>query len=650
MIDIQNLSIQYSGKYLFEDVNLRINENDRIALVGPNGSGKTTLLRLLTDIEHPEDGSINKKKNLSVGFLPQEFISNSNRNLFDEVKSSLKSYTELEDHELRINEKLQLLDDNDPEKLKLLDTIGKIHHKKEHIEFYSIDAKIAKVLEGLGFKEEEFSNSMKQFSGGWQMRIELAKILLNDHDLILLDEPTNHLDIPSLEWLINYLKQSNNALLIVSHDRRFLNLVTDKTFEIFNKGINYFKGNYESFIKYKEERDLQLRAQLKNQLKRRKEIERFIERFRYKNTKAKQVQSRIKLLDKEEIIEIDEDDSSIDFKFPEPGRSGVIPVELNNLSKSYGSKSVLENIQLRIERGDKVAFVGRNGEGKTTLAKIIAKRLEPTSGKINYGQNVEIAYYSQEVTEELNLENDVYDSVAQVAEDLTPVQIRSLLGSFLFTSDDVFKKVKILSGGEKSRVALAKILFTKSNLLILDEPTNHLDFNSKQILQRALINFSGTIIMISHDIDFIAPIANKTIEFKNKKIHEYPGDINYYLSKISEEQEPDSNEESDSQQKLKRKNLKRQEAELRNKKFNATKKLKERITELESEIERLESEKLNLETELGSPDVFSNPNLAKEKNKNYDEIKSMLNSTYDEWTNISHELEEIEKSFDQSIS
>ncbi len=644
MIDIINLSIQFGGRYLFDNVNLRIAKNDKVALVGSNGTGKSTFLKLLSGLEQPESGEIQKQRGIKIGFLPQEFIAVKGKTVFHEIKSSLSEINLIISKEEKITSELSKKDLPDDAKQELLHDLGDLTHRKEEIGFYETDSKIEKVLIGLGFMEEDFFRKTDEFSGGWQMRIELAKILLGSNDLILLDEPTNHLDIDSLEWVMDFLYDFKGAIVVVSHDRHFINKITNKTLEIFNAKLNFFSGNYDAYLTFKEERDIQLRAAQKTQQKKIADTMKFVERFRYKATKAKQVQSRIKLIEKMDVVELIEEEKKIDLKFPEPERSGAVPVELLGISKWYGDNKVLNNLDLQVTRGEKIALLGPNGSGKTTLSRIIAGKLEINGGEIKYGHNTSVSYYAQEVTAELDLDNDVIDEVASANSEFTIPQLRTLLGSFLFSDDDVFKKVKVLSGGEKSRVALAKILLTKANLIVLDEPTNHLDYSSKGILQRALINFPGTLIIVSHDIDFLRPIADKVIYFKEGKTNIYPGGIDYYLSKRKDE-DIIVKSRQDNDDKLNKKDQKRIEAELRQKKYLHTKDLKKEIEGIEKDIEKCEDLKSNLEVELTREDVYSNPELAKEKNMEYENVKNRLEVLYSKWTLLNHDLEEIEKSF-----
>lgn len=651
MIDLIDLSVQFTGKYLFDKVNLKINKGEKIALVGSNGTGKSTLLKLIIGYEQPESGSVQKPKNCRIGYLSQEFISLKGRKLKEEVLHSLDFVNYILKSEKILNEELSKTSVSENEKQELLLKQGELNHMKDRTGYYSIEPVVEKILTGLGFSEDDFEKRTQEFSGGWQMRIELAKILAAENDLILLDEPTNHLDIDSLQWLIDFLKNYRGTIITVSHDRYFLNQITTKTLEIFNRNVAFYNGNLNSYLQFKEERDIRLEAEMKLQQKKIKETQDFIERFRYKATKAKQVQSRIKQLEKVELIDIPQSEKEITIHFPEPPRSGLVPLKIENLVKSYGNKLVLNGVDLQIDRGDKIAFVGPNGAGKTTLAKIIAEKTGYNSGTVELGHNTFISYYAQEVAENLNTALDLIESLAEGADELTPLQIRKILGSFLFSDDDVFKKVKVLSGGEKSRVALAKILITKANLIILDEPTNHLDFSSKRILQQALTDFPGTEIIVSHDVEFLRPIVNKVVEIRNRKLKLFEGGIDYYLTKVNEipEREVFSAKSSGVQNQSK-KDIKRLEAELRNRKYKLTKDLKDKITGLEKDIEKLETAKESLEKELADPSIYGNPESVKEKNKNYNEVKVQLDDNLTVWVELSEQLGNIEAGIEKELS
>lgn len=646
MIDLSSISLQFGGKYLFQNINYRINAGERISLVGANGTGKTSLLKIISGELIPESGKILKQKRISIGYLPQENITHKGKTLIEEASLALTDIYELQNKENEITDLLNQKSLDDEEHTDLINQLGEIHYRLEELDSYSASSKVEKILLGLGFQEKDFERYTEEFSGGWQMRIALAKILISQNDLLLLDEPTNHLDLDSLNWLISFLKAYKGSLLIVSHDKYFINAVTNKTLEIFLGRFNTFNGNYDAFLKYKEERDAQSEQLFIAQQKKIKETQNFIERFRYKATKAKQVQSRIKQLEKIELIELPETTGKINIKFPPAIQSGRLNIELNDISKLFGELSVFEDLNFKIERGEKIAFVGRNGAGKSTLAKLINGSLEPTSGERVEGHNTLFAYYSQDVADNLNPDLDILETIEGIAEDKTLGQLRSLLGCFLFTGDDVFKKIGVLSGGEKSRVALAKILLTKANFIILDEPTNHLDISSKQILQNALVDFSGTLLIISHDIDFLKPIANKVIELQSGELKVYDGDIDYYLYKKNViEEKQNVHAEKPNLSSLTKKDQKRIEAELRQQKYQQTKDLIKSIGRIEEEISRLENEQTNLEVELGDEEIYSNPILSKEKTKRYESVKLELKSLLQEWEQLQEKLLEIEEKF-----
>ncbi|MDR3627072.1 MAG: ATP-binding cassette domain-containing protein [Ignavibacteriaceae bacterium] len=648
MIDLSNISLQFNGKYLFQNVNYKINSGDRISLVGANGTGKSSLLKIITGIMVPESGKIIKQKNITIGYLPQENVTHKGKTLLEEAKSALTDIIRLQEKEKEITDELTGMGPNDEGHEDLINQLGEVHHKLEDLGSYSASSRIEKILLGLGFEEEDFDRTTDEFSGGWQMRIALAKILISQNDLLLMDEPTNHLDIDSLEWLTAFLKNYKGAIIIVSHDKRFINAVTKKTLEIYLGKFNTFNGDYDAYLKFKEERDILAVNQYAVQQKKIKETEKFIERFRYKATKAKQVQSRIKQLEKISLIELPDSKEEIAVRFPPPPPSGIISFELKSLYKSYGSKEIFNNLDFQVVRGDKIAFVGPNGAGKSTLVKIISGAIDFNAGERIIGYNTVVSYYAQDVADNLDPELDILETVENVSENQTIGQLRSLLGSFLFSEDDVFKKVGVLSGGEKSRVALAKILLTKSNLIILDEPTNHLDISSKQILQKALQEFQGSLILVSHDIDFLTPIVNKVVEIRKGEIKSFTGGIDYYLSKREEllqqlqgEEKTQSNSEA-----VSKKDKKRIEAEQRQKKYNATKDLNKEIQDIENKIETLEKKVKELEYDLTIPEVYNNPVKARELTLEFNSSKNDLDKSISLWERLSEELAEIEKQFD----
>lgn len=646
MIDLSNISLQFNGKYLFRDVNLRINSGDKISLVGANGTGKSSFLKIISGQLTPETGKINKQKNISIGYLPQENVTHSGSSLIEESKTALSTLLTIQEKEKLITEKLNDYNLSDEERNDFIHQLGEIHHRLDDLDAYSAESKIKKILAGLGFEENDFERLTDEFSGGWQMRIALAKLLISQNDLLLLDEPTNHLDIESLNWMINFIQNYDGALLTVSHDKFFVNNVTDKTLEIYLSKFSMFNGKYDAYLKFKDERDTQTENQFTLQQKKIKETEKFIERFRYKATKSKQVQSRIKQLEKIERVELPEFNSTIRFRFPEAPPSGRIAIELKSISKSFGDKKLFEKIELIIERGEKVAFVGPNGAGKTTLGKILAGVID-FNGERHIGHKTTIAYYSQDVADNLNPMLDLIETLEGVAENFTIGQLRGLLGSFLFRGDDVFKKVGVLSGGEKSRLALAKILLTKSNLIILDEPTNHLDVNSKLVLQNALLDFKGSLIVVSHDIDFLRPITGRVIEIKKGVVQNFIGGIEYYLEKINglnftnskDNLEPVKDNSS-------RKEQKRIEAETRKKKFILTKDIIKQITQLELQISALEKRQKEIESIISSNDFYSKPEYVKLTFSDYQQTKEQLDLALVQWTELTDKKQEIEKQFD----
>ncbi|MGA8262888.1 MAG: ABC-F family ATP-binding cassette domain-containing protein [Ignavibacteriaceae bacterium] len=648
MIDLSQISLQFNGKYLFQEVNFKINSGDKISLVGANGTGKSSLLKIIKGELQPESGKVLKQKDISIGYLPQDNVTHSGKKLLDEAKSALTDIIYLQKKEKEITNKLSNTTLSEDAHNDLIHQLGDVHHRLEELDSYSAEARVEKILIGLGFEENDFEKLTNEFSGGWQMRIALAKILISQNDILLLDEPTNHLDFDSLEWLISFLKAYSGALLIVSHDKHFVNEVTDKTLEIFLGKFNTFRGDYDAYLKFKAARDEQLENQYQLQQKKIKETEKFIERFRYKATKAKQVQSRVKQLEKILLIELPDSKDDIYIKFPSPPHSGKINIELKSIAKSYGKNIVFENLDFTVVRGDKIAFVGPNGAGKTTLAKIISGVINFDRGERVIGHNTIISYYAQDVADNLAPDLDIIETIEGIAENKTVGQLRSLLGSFLFSGDDVFKKVGVLSGGEKSRVALAKILLTKANFIILDEPTNHLDMSSKEILQQALIDFTGSLILVSHDIDFLKPVVNKVVDIRKGSLKMYDGGLDYYLSKRAEEltsRENVSAKNIHAQDNVSRKEQKRIEAEQRQKRFRATKEIIQKIGELEKQISGLEVKETELENKLADEKIYSDPVTVRDVTSEYNKVKEELNYKMAEWSRLSEELQKIESQF-----
>jgi ATP-binding cassette subfamily F protein 3 len=526
MVSVQNLTMHFTGEDLFTGISFLIREKDRIGLVGKNGAGKTTLLRLICGLEQPHKGDIIVPEETSIGYLPQEKELTSNKSILDEALSAFEEVKQIEHqiekvtHEISVRTDYESMSYHD-----LIDRLTLLNERLALLGVNSMEGDAEQILVGLGFEHNDMRRLMSEFSNGWQMRVELAKILLKRPALLILDEPTNHLDIEAIQWLEGFLQNYYGSVFMVSHDRAFLDNITKRTIEISQGKIYDYKGSYSEYVDMREERIESQTAAYNNQQREIKEIERFVERFRYKSTKSKQVQSRVKLLEKMDQIVVDDmDASSIQFRFQKAPHSGKISLELKGLSKAYGQLKVLQDIDLLVVRNERIAFVGRNGEGKSTLAKILAGMLD-YSGELRFGHQVKVGYYAQNQHDMLDLEKTVFETLDEVAVGDVRTRLKAILGSFLFGGDATDKKVKVLSGGEKARLSLAKMLLFPSNLLILDEPTNHLDMQSKDILKNALLKYDGTLIIVSHDRDFLQGLTNKVIEFKKPGIKEYIGDI-----------------------------------------------------------------------------------------------------------------------------
>ncbi|AJA67935.1 ABC-F family ATP-binding cassette domain-containing protein [Myroides odoratimimus] len=530
MLNIHNLSVSFSGEYLFENVTFRIGAGDRVGLVGKNGAGKSTMLKLLSGDLEPDTGSMAVEKDLRIGFLRQDIDFIPGRTVLDEAYQAFVEIKKVEADLEKVNIELNERTDYESESYsELIEKLSDLTHRFEIIGGYNYVGNTERILLGLGFKREDFNNQTDTFSGGWRMRIELAKLLLQDNDLLLLDEPTNHLDIESIIWLEQFLKSYAGAVVIISHDKMFLDNVTNRTIEISLGKIYDFNKPYSQYLVLREElREMQLASQ-KNQAKKIEETEKLIEKFRYKATKASMAQSLIKKLDKVERIEVDEDDNAVmNISFPVSIDPGKVVLEIDKVTKRYGDKVIFKDIDLLVERGVKVAFVGQNGQGKSTLIKAIMEEFE-YEGTIKLGHNVQLGYFAQNQADYLDGEKTVLDTMLDAATDGNRVKVRDMLGSFLFRGDDVEKKVKVLSGGERNRLALCKMLLLPINVLLMDEPTNHLDIKSKNVLKKALENFKGTLLLVSHDRDFLQGLTQLVYEFKDQKIKEYLGDINYFL-------------------------------------------------------------------------------------------------------------------------
>ena len=636
MVSIQNLSMQFTGEDLFTDISFMIREKDRIGLVGKNGAGKTTLIRLLSGLEQPYKGDVIMSDDVTIGYLPQEKNVHSTKTVLDEAMTAFEEYYEIERQLAKLQDELSNREDYESASYQRL--CEKMSHLNERLAImggHSIEGEAEQILIGLGFDHNDMNRQMNEFSNGWQMRVELAKILLRKPKLLLLDEPTNHLDIESIQWLESFLKNYYGAIFMVSHDRAFLDHITIRTIEISCGKIYDYKCSYSEFIERREERiDIQ-KAAYDNQQREIKEIEAFIERFRYKATKAKQVQSRVKQLEKMDVVQIDDQDkSAMHFKFPPAPHSGKVTLELNNVSKSYGEKNILNNINLLIPRGEKIAFVGRNGEGKSTLSKIIAGVLD-YEGEVKLGHEVQIGYYAQNQQDMLDPEKTVFETLDDVATGDMRVKVKSLLGAFLFSGEAIEKKVKVLSGGEKARLSLAKLLLFPTNLLILDEPTNHLDMLSKDILKSALIQFDGTLIIVSHDRDFLQGLTNKVYEFKKPNIKEYIGDIYDFLEEKKMKELDDLNKKQKSQP-ITENNISQGKLDYELKKQNdrETKRIEREIKKIEEQIEAVENEIAEMDEIMSSPDEHPEVNLDNDWYNLYGEKKNKLQTLMEQWEKL----------------
>jgi len=643
VISINNLSVQFSGEFLFDHSSFIINDKDRIGLTGKNGAGKSTILKIIKGLHKPDEGEVIIPDGFTVGYLPQEMETQSQRTVMEEAITAFHEVVALEKQIREYEKEIGKREDYESKSYhRLLKNHGEALERYHLLGGQAVKVDIEKVLSGLGFEREDMNRNLAEFSSGWQMRVEIAKILLQRPNLILLDEPTNHLDIESIRWLEEFLSNYNGAVVLVSHDRAFLDNVTGRTIEISLGKIFDYKANYSGYVEMREERLESQLATYSNQQRQIRQIERFVERFRYKATKSRQVQSRIKMLEKIDLVEIDKfDESGIHFRFPPAPHSGKIIIEAYRLSKDYPQKRVLNSVNFSVIKNDRIAFVGKNGEGKTTLSKIIACNLEH-NGQLKFGHNVVTGYYAQDQSDYLDPEKTVFKTIDDIAIGDIRTRIKTILGGFLFSGDDTEKKVKVLSGGEKSRLSLAKLLLTPSNLLVLDEPTNHLDMRSKDVLKNALFQYSGTLIIVSHDRDFLQGLTNRVFEFRHGTIKEYIGDIYDFLEQrkmrslreLENKQELQKSAAADipvSQNKLDWEKKKENDREIR--------KLRAQIGKCESEIDRLEQEILKKEGMLGTPEKFQEQIRDGSLYRDYQKLKETLTREMKRWEELHYELE-----------
>ncbi len=638
MLNIHNLSISFGGEYLFEDITFRLGAGDRVGLIGKNGAGKSTMLKILSKEQEPDSGQIALDKEISIGFLKQDIDFIQGRTVLEESYEAFVEIKKIERDIDAINEQLATRTDYESDSYsKLIADLSDFTQRYEVLGGYNYKGETERVLQGLGFTADDFDRLTDTFSGGWRMRIELAKLLLQNNDILLLDEPTNHLDIESIIWLENFLKNYSGAVVIVSHDKMFLDNVTNRTIEISLGRIYDYNKPYSKYLILREEmREQQLAAQ-KNQAKQIEQTEKLIEKFRAKATKASMAQSLIKKLDKVERIQVDEDDNAVmNITFPISIQPGKVVVEAENIGKNYGDKEILKEIDLLVERGSKIAFVGQNGQGKSTLAKIIIDEISHT-GNLKLGHNVEIGYFAQNQAEYLDGELTIEETMIHAANEKTRSKVRDMLGSFLFRGDEVDKKVKVLSGGERNRLALCKMLLQPFNVLVMDEPTNHLDIKSKNVLKEALNNFEGTLLLVSHDRDFLQGLTTTVYEFKDRKIKEYLGDIDFYLEerKVANLREVEKRDKE-----AKTITTEKTEAKLSYQEQKKLKSLNNKLSNIEAKVSKLEKEIKKIDDELASDydKTIATPNFF----ENYQGKKDQLDEAMEDWESLQEQIESLE--------
>ncbi|MGH9631570.1 MAG: ribosomal protection-like ABC-F family protein [Bryobacteraceae bacterium] len=638
MLQLMGAGKRFGHKLLFEGIDWLITNKERAGLVGANGTGKSTLLKILTGIESLDYGSLSATKGISAGYLPQDGLTLSGRTVFAECMSVFADVRALEQELEELTHRMAELDPSSSEYERVADRFHQADSEFRARDGYVIEAQTGSVLDGLGFRKEDWTRRTEEFSGGWQMRIALAKLLLEKPNLLLLDEPTNHLDLEARNWLEQYLGDYPYAFVLISHDRYFLDVTVKKTVELWNKQAHFYSGNYEKYLAQKNERRGQLESAWRNQQEKIQQLEAFISRFRYQATKAKQVQSRIKELERIDRIEIPPEEKTIHFTFPQPKASGRIVAEFQNVAKSYGEKEVFSGVNFVIERGDRIALVGVNGAGKSTLIKLLSGAEPLTAGDYNLGHNVGVDYFAQDQYKELDPDARMIDDLTEASPRRTQTELRSLLGSFLFSEDDVFKRIGVLSGGERNRYALAKMLLQPSNFLLLDEPTNHLDMRAKDVLLDSLAEFTGTVVFVSHDRYFIDKLATRVFEIGNGEVHVFPGNYEDYLWRKSGkpldlELEPASPTEQPaaaaeppvvSADKARRVNPMK------------IQKLKDRCGEIEEEIEKIEDEIAELEAELAH---FKSTEETLRVSGTLDSRREGLNGLMREWEEISQALQ-----------
>jgi len=638
MISINNLNFHFGSRPMYEDANLHIKPKDKIGLIGLNGTGKSTLLRIIVGEYKPDGGSIQMSKETTIGFLNQDLLSYETHESILSV--AMQAFEEAISLQLEIDKVLVEFEHNFHD--DLVDKLAQLQERFEALGGYTMQANAEAILEGLGFTTAELQQPLATFSGGWRMRVMLAKILLQKPSLLLLDEPTNHLDLPSIKWLESYLERFEGAVVIVSHDREFLDRTTNITVEVSNSKLNLYPGNYSFYMEEKVLRNEIQKGAFENQQAQIRQAERFIERFKAKATKAKQAQSRMKQLDRMDRIEdVAPDAAKVNFSFKFNVQPGRHVFRLEHMSKSFGEKVIFKNTNVHIERGDKIALLGANGKGKSTLLRIIAGT-EPIKGKRELGHNVIMSFYAQHQLESLNVENEILQEMQQAGSKKTEVELRTLLGSFLFTGDTVFKKIKVLSGGEKSRVALAKTLISEANFLMLDEPTNHLDMQSVNILIQALEQYEGTFVIISHDRFFVENVATKIWYIEDYELKTYPGTYHEYEAWMDKREKENKKLAATPEPKLEEKPKPQREKSDFAQLNNQLKQVNRQLSDIESQVQKLEKERAGYEKQLADPTVFSNVDKLQEITQQFEAVQEKIEATQKKWEELMLEVEELE--------
>ncbi len=660
LVMVRNVSLAFGGRTLFDNVNFQINDRDRIGLVGPNGTGKTTLLRIVTGEVSPDGGEVRPLKGIKLGYLPQEAIDVPDSQLLPWILESVPGSAQLR----RQIESVEIdLEDARDEELQaeLGRRLSHLYAELEHLDTLFSRFEAERILFGLGFGEPDLNRPLKELSGGWQMRASLARLLFQQPDVLLMDEPTNHLDVPSVHWLDDYLGRFGQALVLICHDREFLNRHIKRVVSMEEEGLRSYAGNYDQYVKNREMEEEIAESKSKNQERKVREAQRFIERFRSKATKARQVQSKIKLMDKIELVETYKKRKTIRFSFPVVHRSGRDVLSIENLAKRFAGPPLFKDLTLRVQRGERIAIVGPNGAGKTTLLRIVAGEMQPDAGEVHYGHNVTMSYYAQHQTEQLNPNGSVLEEVLRAAPDSGVGYIRDVCGSFLFSGDDVDKAVGVLSGGEKARVALARLLVAPGNLMLMDEPTNHLDLFSSEVLIKALMEYDGTLLFVSHNQSFVNQLATKVWDLAKGEVEEYPGNLKeYYLHRDRVEQREaeaaaaqkngtNTDEQPKAMSKEARKGQRRLDAERRSLVGRVVEPIRKELTEVEARIETLETRESEVSKLLADPQVFENPEKSGPLLAEYNALRKELDRLIDRWEKCQARLDKATREMEKEL-